>query len=161
MTTVTASDAEAEDVIQEFESAFFTSALRVSPVSITGQGYAYLHAAQANDGALELSLDTFIVEEGDETSEMVIYNNDPSLAIFAVSEDANIWLMPRHAVHLGMQCRGQAELLSTHISVMFCQWFLSAFFAVLLWGTNRLDGTAGRYDSPAHMMAYPCKNRNV
>lgn len=116
VTTVTASEAEAEGAIEEFESAFFTSALRVSPVSITGQGYAYLHAAQASDGALELSLDTFIVEEGDETSEMVIYNNDPSLATFAVSADANIWLMPQGAPFTWECVPQDAELLSTHIS---------------------------------------------
>ena len=61
-------------------------------------------------------MDTFIVEEGDETSEMVIYNNDPSLATFAVAEDANIWLMPQGAPFTWECVPQDAALLSTHIS---------------------------------------------
>ena len=114
--TVTAVEDGAREVITAFEEAFFVESMRVRPVEISARGYAYLHAAQLAEDGLEVSLDTFIVEEGDETSEMVIYNNDPSLATCAVSADANIWLMPQGELFTWECVPHDAALLSTYIS---------------------------------------------
>lgn len=89
---------------------------------------------------------------------MVIYNNDPfARHLRGFRGRQHLAHAAGCAVHLGMRAAGRGAALHAHLRLCFGQWFLSAFFAVLLWGTNRLDGTAGRYDSPAHMMATPVK----